>query len=146
MNVETIRHYRENSAEAVARVLATLLIADGRLSDSELRHLDNPYHMESLGLQPGLCRKVLRAHLVDLALASPSMDSVRLNAPEVLDQVLGELTDPGLQIKACALALDAIAADEVLTQDEHAVFLYMLKTWKLTLADVLVSIEHRRPH
>jgi len=143
MNAETIRRYRENSAEAVARVLATLLVADGRLTDAELRQLDSPLYSDRLGLRPGLCRTVLHAHLVDLALASPKTDSVRLNAPEVLDRVLADLTDPELRLKTCALALDAIAADDVLTQDEHAVFLYMLQSWGLTMEAVLESLERR---
>lgn len=142
MNIEMIRRYPANSAQACARVLAALLVADGQLTEGEFAWLNSPELAEGTGLSAVELRVVLCDHLADLALAAPDT-RVRINTPAVLDRMLDEITDPALRVKVCALALSAIAADEVIAPAERAVFEYALQRWGLSASQLVAQLERR---
>ncbi|GAA5179736.1 hypothetical protein GCM10025771_22550 [Niveibacterium umoris] len=131
-----IRTYAENSPQAVGRIVAMMMVADGQLAEAELAYLSDPEQLASIGIDAQGLRTVLADHLVDIALASPSPHEAKVNAPPILDQVLAPVTDPDLRLKACVLAVHASGADEKIDSAEHAVMHYMLQKWGLTLEDV----------
>lgn len=128
-----IRTYPENSPQAIGRIVAMMMVADGSLAEAELATLSDPEHLASVGLDAHELRTVLADHLVDVALASPTPHEARVNDPAILDQVLAPVTDPALRLKACALAIHASGADEQIAPAEQAVLHYMLGQWGLTL-------------
>ncbi|MCX9155007.1 hypothetical protein OPU71_02580 [Niveibacterium sp. 24ML] len=131
-----IRTYPENSPQAVGRIVAMMMVADGSLAEAELAAIADPEHLASVGLDAHSLRTVLADHLVDIALASKSPREAKVNDPAILDQILAPVTDPALRLKACALAVHASGADEHIDPTEQAVLLYMLGQWGLTLEDL----------
>jgi len=131
-----IRTYPENSPQALGRIVAMMMVADGTLAEGELATMSDPEHLISVGLNAHALRTVLADHLVDIALASPSPREAKVNDPAILDQILAPITDPALRLRACALAVHASGADAHIDPTEQAVLHYMLEQWGLTLEDL----------
>jgi uncharacterized tellurite resistance protein B-like protein len=129
-----MRTYHDDSPRAAARILALTLLADGRLSRSELeaiKRLDAP---AQLGLdEPGL-HAVLQALCEDLLATTylEKEDTCRVDR-RVLARLLGEVRDPALRKRVLELCAAVAESDACLSDAEAAVLGTAVETWGLDL-------------
>jgi uncharacterized tellurite resistance protein B-like protein len=139
----TMRHYPANAPEALARLVAAALLADGGLDKHELDALDRHDVVQKLGLSRQDFDHIVHAFCED-------MQAVSLcdhGGPFVLDrattdQLLAEVTAPALQIKALRMLLDIAAADDRLAPSELTLVSQAMTRWGLQLHTVSA---HRDP-
>lgn len=114
-----MRSYPRNSPEAVARIIALLLISDGHVSRSELDALHGLHMEQDLGLPHGGFAKVLHGLCEDLWMG---MHEQRVLAASIdgptLKLLLAEVTAPELRRKAMEFAYTAATADSHLAPSE----------------------------
>lgn len=91
-----MKAYPVNSPEAAARVLAMAMLADGQYSMTEIRALDRQQAPERLGLNPEAFKVVVDGFCQDLLLAGGGQWTGTVD-PAIRDQLMGEITDRGLQ-------------------------------------------------
>lgn len=114
-----MRSYPRNSPEAVARIIALLLISDGHVSRSELDALHGLHMEQDLGLPHGGFAKVLHGLCEDLwmGMHEQRVLTASIDGP-TLTLLLAEVTDPALRRKALEFAHAAATADSHLAQSE----------------------------
>lgn len=127
-----MRTYPTDSPEAAARVLALALLADGDLSRAELSRLDALEAHAALGLTRSELHGVLNDFCIDLLATTRQTwgDACRVD-PLTLSQLLAEVQDPALRRRVLALCLEAVEADEVVSDGESLVLVSAVEQWGL---------------
>ncbi|QLA79668.1 TerB family tellurite resistance protein [Acidovorax sp. JMULE5] len=114
-----MRSYPRNSPEAVARIVALLLISDGHVSRSELDALHGLYMEQELSLPQGGFGKVLHGLCEDLwmGMHEQRVLTASIDGP-TLTLLFAEVTDPELRRKTLEFAYTAAMADSHLAPSE----------------------------
>lgn len=143
-----MRHYPTNSPEALARVVAIAMMADGAIDSSELKSLERHDIINRLGLDHDRFDQVFYEYYEDLLSCAHRLPSgqFELDAANV-GLLLDEVRDPLLQKKALRAMLDIVNADRCLTGSEAGLIAQVLKHWSIDLYEVSdTSIpSHRLP-
>ena len=126
-----MKAYSVNSPEAAARVLAMAMLADGQYSMTEIRSLDRQNAPERLGLTSEAFKSVVDSFCEDLLVAGGGQWTGTVD-PAVRDQLMGEVTDRGLQ------DLVLLQCETLMLSDGH------LADGEVELLDAL-SAAWRRP-
>ncbi|WP_426144516.1 TerB family tellurite resistance protein [Polaromonas sp. DSR2-3-2] len=130
-----MRSYPRNSPQAVTRILALTMLADGHQCQSELALLERLQVHEQLGLSRAELHTVVHTFCEDLMAFSAGMcwaDLSQLKS-DPLRQVLGEVDDPALQGQVLDLCVSLVAADRHLAEGESVVLAAALLQWRLPL-------------
>ncbi|MDP3424541.1 MAG: hypothetical protein Q8S32_12355 [Burkholderiaceae bacterium] len=132
--------YPLNSPQSAARVLAVVVLADGHCSQTELALIRAQQATTQLGLTADAWECVVRDFVDDLMLASRSewTGAGRMDA-HTREQLLSEVTDPGLQERLRALARSVVLVDGHVTDDELLVLSTMDRLWQRPVAISQVS-------
>ncbi|WP_462390547.1 tellurite resistance TerB family protein [Acidovorax sp. Q11] len=127
-----MRSYPRNSPEAVARIIALLLISDGHVSRSELDALHGLQMEQELGLPHGGFAKVLHGLCEDLWMGMHERRVLTgsIDGP-TLTFLLAEVTDPALRRKALEFAYTAAIADSHLAPSEWGLMDAARQYWKM---------------
>lgn len=127
-----MRSYPRNSPEAVARIIALLLISDGHVSRSELDALHGLQMEQELGLPQGGFGKVLHGLCEDLwmGMHEQRVLTASIEGP-TLALLFAEVDDPGLRSKALEFAETAAAADHYLAPAEWLLMKAARRQWSL---------------
>lgn len=114
-----MRSYPRNSPEAVARIVALLLISDGHVSRSELDALHGLDMEQELSLPQGGFGKVLHGLCEDLwmGMHEQRVLTASIDGP-TLTLLFAEVTDPELRRKTLEFAYTAAMADSHLAPSE----------------------------
>lgn len=141
----TIRRYPHNSPEAAARILALVLIADGRVCQSEFEVLAQIGAERELGLEPHLLPHIVHTLHEELLLGGCSAGSFgdQLEA-NTLASLMAEISDPALQRTVMRLSLAAARADGRLAQGETVVLDAARSYWRLLEGDEQVRVQSAR--
>jgi uncharacterized tellurite resistance protein B-like protein len=125
--------YLANSPEAIARVLAMMLISDGHLDDREIERMRKIEALRRLGVPSAVFLKVARDYcreLADLAAHSDD-DTVGLIDFQRIDATLDAVTDPVKRVLLSRLSADLIACDGTVDDGEVLVYEHMLSRWQI---------------
>lgn len=128
--------YLANSPEAVSRVLAMMLVSDGRLDDREIERMRKIDALRRLGVPSTVFLKVARDYcreLADLAAHSDD-DTVGLIDFARIDATLDAVTDPVKRVLLSRLSADLIACDGEVDDGEAVVYEHMLSRWQIDAA------------
>lgn len=88
-----MRRYRSDSADAVARVLALVLLADGALDKSEIDSLTDGGMLGRLRIPQASFDRVVQEFCEDVSCCTGYLDAVHCRlAPETIDSLLDEIT------------------------------------------------------
>lgn len=129
-----MRTYPSDSPEAIARVLAITLMADGAVDFSELKLLERQDTIRRLGLDHDRFDKVFFEYCVDLLTSANRMPSGQLElGAEDIDHLLAEVHDPALQEKVVRAMLDIVNADWSLSGGEAVLVSQAMSLWGLEL-------------
>ncbi|MGB8544138.1 MAG: hypothetical protein WCD32_02300, partial [Azonexus sp.] len=143
-----MRHYPTNSPEALARVVAIAMMADGAIDSSELKSLERHDIINRLGLDHERFDQVFYEYYEDLLSCAHRLPSGQFELDAVnIGLLLDEIRDPLLQKKALRAMLDIVNADRRLTGSEAGLIAQALKHWGIDLYEVSdTSIpSHRLP-
>lgn len=128
----TMRSYPHNSPEAAARILALVLIADGRVCASEFEVLQQLGAERALGLEPHLLPHIIHTLHEELLLGGCKtealLDQIHNSALALL---MAEISDPSLQRTVMRLSLAAARADGRLAAGETIVLDAARSYWQL---------------
>jgi uncharacterized tellurite resistance protein B-like protein len=124
-----MQSYPANSPQAMARVIAMMMVTDGELHDTEIEFLERNRAFEALGLSRIEFREVARQYCADLIATSAAVDTIRLIDPARIDQIIACITDTKKRKVVCKHALGIIVADGDVGGQEVAVFRYVLTVW-----------------
>jgi uncharacterized tellurite resistance protein B-like protein len=140
-----MRHYTTDSPEAMGRLVALTLLADGAIDASELKQLDKKDSIRRLGLSEASFDKLIH-ELCDDMLASAyrtSEGQLELNVSNI-DHLLAEVKNPVLQKQVLRMMLDIANADLKLTGGEAVLIAEAMKFWGIDLYEVAdCSIPYR---
>jgi hypothetical protein len=132
-----MRHYTTDSPEAMGRLVALTLLADGAIDASELKQLDKKDSIRRLGLSEASFDKLIH-ELCDDMLASAyrtSAGQLELDASNI-DHLLAEVKHPVLQKQVLRMMLDIVNADQKLTGGEAVLVAEAMKFWGIDLYEV----------
>ncbi|MFO1386931.1 MAG: hypothetical protein U1F55_12345 [Chitinivorax sp.] len=131
-----MKQYKQNSPEAMARILAMLMVADGSMDDRELELLDKLNIYGILEIDRKKFIEVLHAYCNDLSDSADADGTVHLVDRARIDELLDCVDEPKKRLLLCAMALDMSKADAEFSELEMAIFTHMLDRWHLTLEDI----------
>jgi uncharacterized tellurite resistance protein B-like protein len=135
-----MKQYAMNSPEAMAHIVAMMIVTDGELHDDEISFLDRIDAFRYLGLSRSRFTEVARQYCSDLQHECDGEDRICLLDPARIDAIANRVTDPKKQEIVCAQLLGVIDADGDLHGSEAAVFRYVLNLWGMD-ADQFLEAE-----
>jgi uncharacterized tellurite resistance protein B-like protein len=140
-----MRHYPSNSPEAMARLVALALMADGAIDLSEVESLQRHKITKQLGLDDRQFDKVVHDFCEDmLAFAQPAPSGQLELDHECIDSLLDEIQDPDLQNRLLSAMLNIVNAEGNLMRGEVVLVSRAMKRWGLDLRATESSWEPRR--
>ena len=141
-----MRHYAADSPEAMARVVALALMADGAIDPSELRLFERHQIASRLGISHHCFTKVIQQFCEDMEVSALRGTSGQLElAPEAIAELLQDIRNPALQQNLLRAILDIVHADNRLVGSEAVIVSQAMNCWRLDLSGVLErSVPHRR--
>ena len=131
-----LTHYANNSPEALARIVAMILISDTRLDDSEFEQLDKMHFYSLLKITPRQFMEVLHAYCGDISDEADVDGSIHLVDLQRINHALDSVTDDNLRLLVCTIALDITKANREIGEAEMAIFTHMLNYWHICLEDI----------
>ena len=126
-----MRRYPHNSPEAAARILALVLIADGRVCPAEFDILQRLGAERELGLEPRLLPHIVHNLREELLAAGAGRDGLGGAIDEaLLARLAAEISDPALQAAVRHLSQAVAQADGQLADDEIRVLDALRRHWR----------------
>lgn len=130
-----MKTYTPNSAEAISRLIAMLLVTDG-MDEGEIESLEKLHVYEILGIDRKQFIQILMDYCNDISDEAEGDGTIHLIDKERVDAVLEDITDRKQRILCCALALDICKADHAISTPEMALLRYMLEHWGISIEDI----------
>ena len=139
-----MRTYPRNSAEAAARIVALVLIADGHVCRSEFEALNQLDTARELGLSSEGLPQAVQTLCEDLLMGAHSDRSLIAQVDgAALAAIMAEVQDPTLQAKVLALATAAARDDRHLAEGETLVLEAAQRHWHLS--DAVIGLPAKQP-
>ena len=135
-----MRRYTQNSPEAMARIVALVMLADADFDDCEVDMLDRLGVYERIGASRPTFIRVVQEYFEDL-LRDHTGDRVPLLDAQRLDAVLDAVDDEKKRVDLAAIMLSLISADGNMNDAELATFRHVLEHWGLTLDEIEASLQ-----
>lgn len=144
-----MRHYPTNSPEAIGRVLAIAMMADGAIDSGELAALEKKNIIRKIGLDPDRFDQVFYEYYEDLLTSARRLPNGQLELDGVtIGQLFDEIRDPELQKLALRSMLDIVNADRQLNGSEASLVSQAFRHWQIEryeVTDTSFGSHHRQP-
>ncbi|MBS1142486.1 MAG: hypothetical protein H6R13_3939 [Proteobacteria bacterium] len=135
-----MRHYPSNSPEAMGRLVALTLMADGAIDASELKQLDHKDTIRRLGLNESSFDILIHELCDDMLTSAQRTPAGQLELDvEHIDLLLAEVGHPLLQKQVLRMMLDIVNADHKLSGSEAVLVAEAMKFWGIDLHEVADS-------
>ena len=129
-----MRHYPTNAPEALARIVAAAVLADGGLDKYELAALERHDVVQKLGISRQDFDRIVHEFCEDMQVASLRDHSGQLGLDRAtVDHLLADVTAPDAQIRVLGIMLDIAAADGRLVPSELTLVSQAMTRWGLAL-------------
>ena len=125
--------YTENSPQALLRVLALFIVADGEVADAELDICERLGVLEAVGGDRETFARVFDAYCDDLIVHAGTRRLVALADAEWVDAILAAVTDPDSRRLLARTLLVVARSDGWFADAELKVVRQVLDRWGLTL-------------
>ncbi|MET0919553.1 MAG: hypothetical protein ABWY07_14200 [Burkholderiales bacterium] len=129
-----MRSYAKNSPEAMARIVAMIMLSDADLGDGEVEMMDRLDVYERIGVTRGTFIRVVKEYFDDLL--KEDTGRIRLIDAKRLDEVLDSVDDEKKQTDLAAILLNLISADGAMNDAELATLRHVLRHWGLSLEQI----------
>lgn len=131
-------HYPQNSTQAAIRLLALGTTVDGVAFESEYETLERSGILRRLGISREQFDDALDSLCKDLRKSCRENDHGFVHVrPALVEAILDEIRDPGMQRVLASYLLDIIGADQRVTRAESYLFWEVLDHWGLKFRDVV---------
>lgn len=132
-----MRNYPTDSPQALARIVALALLADGALDHSEADALERCRLRDDLGLSRETLDRVIHEFCNDLlqTARAPNIGQIELDS-QLVDELLADIRSPELQRKALTAMVEVINADGSLNAGEALLISQAMSRWGLELQRV----------
>lgn len=132
-----MRHYPSDSPEAMGRLVALTLMADGAIDASELKQLDHTDTIRRLGLDEASFDRVIHELCDDMLASAHRTPAGHLELDvKSIDLLLAEVQHPLLQKQVLRMMLDVVNADSELSGGEAVLVAEAMKFWGIDLYEV----------
>lgn len=136
-----MKTYVQNSPEAMARVIAMMIVTDAHIDDREIALLDRLNAYKILGMTRAEFMAVARDYCGDLVKEAESFGGSALLDPDRTDNVISCVDVPQRRLLVARLLLGVLAADSQQRESELVLFEHILDRWSLTRDDVVSVIS-----
>ena len=133
-----MRSYPTNSPEALARLIAMAILADGRLDNREVDWIKHNDTAALLGVDRDTLIQVLLDCCRDV-INEAEQERVFLLEDHRLARLADDLTDPSLQKVALSAMLILAKSDGSVTEGEETLLRFLMNRWALTLEDLAAA-------
>jgi uncharacterized tellurite resistance protein B-like protein len=133
MPVPEITRYRDDSVEAVLRVIALFIISDGEVSDEEMAALETLGVFERFRVDREVFAEVFDAYCDDLIAHAGTARFVGLADPDWVDAVLEPIKDRGARRTLARMLLLLARSDGFFADAELAVYRRLLDRWEIEI-------------
>ena len=144
-----MRHYPTNSPEAIGRVVAIAMMADGAVDSSELAALASKDIIKRIGLDADRFDQVFYEYYADLLSTAHRLPNGQLELDGgVIGHLFDEIRDPEMQKLALRAILDIVNADRQLNGREAQLVSQAFKHWEIErheVPDTSLPGRHRLP-
>jgi hypothetical protein len=134
-----------DSPQALARLIALLIVADTRLDPRELAMLDELDAFERIGIGRAEFLHVASELCEELGERLQQRPWLTLSERALIEAELQAVRDPAKQRLVARLGAAVITADGRVQDSERVLFDHLLLRWGLTRADVSQAIREDRP-
>ena len=132
-----MRHYPSDSPEAMGRLVALSLMADGAIDTSELKQLDHMDTIRRLGLKEASFDRVIHELCDDMLTSAHRTPTGQLELGiENIDLLLSDVQHPLLQKQVLRMMLGVVNADSNLSGGEAVLVDEAMKFWGIDLCEV----------
>lgn len=128
-----MKTYPIDSPQAVARLIAMVMITDARLDDREIDALERLHMLRLMGLSRDEFSAVVRAYCDEVVAAGSRDGKVDLMDRARIDAVVDAVQDPKKRLDAASMALVVMKADGTFHDAELALLRYTLARWGMSL-------------
>lgn len=139
-----MRSYPTDSPQAVARIVALALLADGNLHPRELGALQRLQFNQGASLPEGSLQTVLRDFCEDLLATHAAAPASTLTLDDAtIASLLDEVQDEALRIRVLQLCVAVIEADAHLARGEFRVLQAAARRWHVSIdrLDLLRALD-----
>lgn len=127
-----MRHYPSDSPEAMTRVVALALSADGAIDPGELEVLKGSSYCFRIGIDPCRFEQIVDEFCDDLLACGKRKPTGQYDlSDECVRDLLGDINSPKLRELALGMMLDIISSDGVLVREETSLIAQVIDCWKL---------------
>ena len=134
-----MKSYTPNSPEAMARVIAMMIVTDAHVDSRELAVLDNLKAYDAMGISREDFMRVARDYCSQLVEEAEDSGDVPLVDPSRTDAVIDCVEVKQKRLIVAKLLLAVLNADLEHDKFELILFEHVLDRWNLTREDVLAS-------
>jgi uncharacterized tellurite resistance protein B-like protein len=127
-----MKTYVQNSPEAMARVVAMMIVTDAHIDDREIALLDRLDAYTMLGLTRGEFMAVSRDYCSELVAEAEEFGTSALLDPDRADHVISCVDVASRRLTVAKLLLGVIAADSQQRESELVLFDHILDRWGIT--------------
>lgn len=132
-----MRNYQHNSSEAMARILALSMLADGGLDKSELEVVASTKILARLDMTEAQFEEVVHALCQDMLQCMRGYDYGKIELDrKLINQLLAEITSPRLQKLLLSVMLAVVDADGQMSDGEAVLISQALDYWDVDLVEV----------
>ncbi|MDD2989092.1 MAG: hypothetical protein PHI64_09035 [Zoogloea sp.] len=133
-----MRSYPTNSPEALARLVAMAILADGRLDNREVDWIKHNDTAALLGVDRDTLIQVLLDCCRDV-INEAEQERVFLLEDHRLARLADDLTDPALQKVALSAMLILAKSDGSVSEGEETLLRFLMSRWSLSLEDLAAA-------
>ena len=125
-----MRNYPTNSPQAMSRLLALAMIADGRIAPQELKSLHRSGVLGALRVSEDTFDETAGELTQDLLASNANRETGMVEIePILIDRLLDEVHDPALRAMVLKGMLEIVRADSVIDHRERRLLRRALHAW-----------------
>lgn len=139
-----MRSYPENSQQAMARIVALAMLADGGLDQSEIEAVADTRVLARLGITEAQFDVVVHQLCEDMLQSMRGYDYGKIELDRhVIDSLLSEVSTLSLQRLLLSVMLAIVDADGNMSQGEAVLIDRALEKWRCDLVDLRYAAAYR---
>lgn len=139
-----MKTYVQNSPEAMARIVAMMIITDTELDKREIAVLDATEAYQRMGLTRPAFMAVARDYCGDLVQLADEKRGVALLDPKLVNTVIDCVTDAKKRLLVSRILASIIPADDHQGEGELVLFEHILDRWSLSRDQLATAIYQER--
>jgi hypothetical protein len=134
-----MQKYEHNSPEAMARVIAMMIVTDGHIDSREISLLDRMDVYALLGLSRDDFMRVGRDYCAELVAEAEDFGATPVLDPDRADRVIDFVDVRERRLLVARLLVGVMAADLTERRSEKVLLAHILDRWGLTTDDVIAA-------